>query len=63
MIPSVQDDVLEYYEYLLVYVDDLLALSMTEIEVLQEIQGALKFNNDNIENTINYLDARLKQNL
>ena len=49
MIPSVQDDVLEYYEYLLVYVDDLLALSMTEIEVLQEIQGALKFNNDNID--------------
>lgn len=53
----------EYYEYILIYVDDVLAISRDPRKVLEDLRGyddnKLKFKNDKIEVPDNYLGARL----
>ena len=58
--PAVKYYGMEYYKYILVYVDNLLAVSTNVIEALQDIQGGFKFNNNNIDIPSNYLDAGFK---
>ena len=52
---------MEYYEYILVYIDDLLSIYMHVIEVLQEIQCTLNLCNNKVENNSNSIGASLKQ--
>jgi hypothetical protein len=51
----------EYYEYILMYVNDILAVSATPLPIMQEIQDMVKFKNDKIEEPMNYLGARLQK--
>lgn len=52
----------EYYEYILVYVDDILAISTKSKEVMQEISDCFKFKNNMIEPPEIYLVGRLEKN-
>ena len=54
-----QDTGEEYYEYIMTYVDDLIAISLHAKEILQEIQKTVKFKNDKIEEPDTYLGAQL----
>ena len=49
----------EYYEYILCYVDDLLAISADATKVLQGIQAVFKFKDDMIVRPEVYLGAQL----
>ena len=49
----------EYYEYILCYVDDLLAISADATKVLQGIQAVFKFKDDKIVRPEVYLGAQL----
>ena len=61
MRPDVKEDKSEYYEYVLVYVDDCMAISMDAIGVLKEIQETFKLKGDKMEKPDMYLGARLEQ--
>jgi hypothetical protein len=61
MRPATKVDGEEYYEYILMYVDDILAVSATPLPIMQEIQDMVKFKNDKIEEPMNYLGARLQK--
>ena len=50
----------QYYEYVLMYVDDILAISCDAKSILQEIQGTFKLKNDKIETPEFYLGANLQ---
>jgi hypothetical protein len=53
-----------YYEYVLMYVDDILAIFCDAQAILNEIQGTFKYKNDKIEAPEYYLRAKLqKKNL
>ena len=49
----------EYYEYILCYIDDLLAISEDATKVLQGIQAVFKFKDDKIVHPEVYLGAQL----
>eukprot|EP00978_Attheya_sp_CCMP212_P037839 scaffold182004_cov41-Attheya_sp.AAC.1 len=51
----------EYYEYVLMYIDDILALSIDPRAILVDIQTSFKFKNDKIELPFSYLGARLQE--
>ena len=59
--PAIKSDGEEYYEYILVYVDDILAISVKAREILQEVQKYVKFKNDKIEEPTNYLGAKIEK--
>ena len=46
--PAIKPDGEEYYEYVLVYVDDILAISVNATDVMLEIAQKFKFKNDKI---------------
>ena len=50
-----------YYEYILVYVDDIIAISHKAKEVMEEITSTFKFKNDKIIPPDTYLGAKLKE--
>ena len=50
-----------YYEYVMMYVDDILALSCDARAILEEMQGTFKFKNDKIESPAYYLGAKLQK--
>ena len=52
----------EYYEYIIVYVENILAVSATPLHIMKEIQEMLNFNNNMIEEPKNYIGARLQKN-
>lgn len=51
----------EYYEYILVYVDDLLCISEDPMRPMSDISKVLRFKNDKIDDPEFYLGARLKK--
>ena len=57
--PAVKPDGLEYYEYILCYVDDLLAISHDTQSVLKSVQDTYKFKDDKIDKPDVYLGAQL----
>jgi hypothetical protein len=61
--PAVKENGDEYYEYILIYVDDVLAISKDPRKVLEDLRGygddKLKFKNDKIDVPENYLGAKL----
>jgi hypothetical protein len=50
-----------YYEYVLMYVDDILSISCDARSILEEIQGTFKFKNGKIETPEFYLGAKLQK--
>jgi hypothetical protein len=50
-----------YYEYVLMYVDDILAISCDARSILEEIQETFKFKNGKIEPPEYYLGAKLQR--
>ena len=62
--PAIKDNGDEYYEYIMAYVDDVVAISEKAVEILKEIQsGGVKFKNDKIEPPNMYLGAKLSTKL
>mgnify|MGYP003326537431 FL=1 len=61
MRPATKIDGEEYYEYVLVYVDDILALSVDPTTIMENIQQRFKFKNNKVDPPDMYLGARLKQ--
>eukprot|EP00978_Attheya_sp_CCMP212_P000550 scaffold1076_cov32-Attheya_sp.AAC.2 len=51
----------EYYEYMLMYVDNILALSIDPRAILVDIQNSFKFKNDKIDPPSSYLGVRLQE--
>ena len=58
---AVKSDGEKYYEYVMMYVDDILALSCDARMILEEIRGTFKFKNDKIEVPHYYLGAKLQK--
>ena len=61
MRPYVSPDGEEYYEYILMYVEDILAISMQPRDVMKDIEQRFRFNNDKVEEPYSYLGARLQK--
>jgi hypothetical protein len=61
MRPASKPDGEEYDEYILMYVDDILAISHCPMPMMEEIQRMVKFKNDKIEEPLNYLGAKLQR--
>ena len=61
MRPAVKPDRGEYYEYILMYVDDILAISMQPRDVMKDIERRFKFKNNKVEEPSSYLGARLQK--
>ena len=59
MMPAVKPDREEYYEYILMYVDDILAISMQPRDVMKDIKQIFKFNNNKVEELSSYLGSLL----
>ena len=59
MRPAMKSSGEEYYEYILMYVDDILVISVCAMEILQDMQSHVKFKNDKIETPDGYLGAKL----
>ena len=57
--PAVKPDGFEYYEYILCYVDDLLAISHDAQKVLKSVQNTFKFKDDKIDKPDVSLGAQL----
>ena len=57
--PAVKPDGFEYYEYILCYVDDLLAISHDAQKVLKSVQDTFKFKDNKIDKPDVYLGAQL----
>ena len=57
----VKSDGEEYYEYMLVYVDDLMCISHKALETMSELQRFTKFKKDKIEDPTMYLGATLEK--
>ena len=50
-----------YYDYVMMYVDDILALSCDARAILEEIRSTFKFKDDKIESPAYYLGAKLQK--
>jgi hypothetical protein len=50
-----------YNEYIMIYVDDMLALSCDAPAILEEVRSTFKFKNDKIESPAYYLGAKLQK--
>ena len=59
--PAVKSDGEEYYQYMLVYVDDLLCVADDATAPLREVMSDFKFKKDAIEPPEIYLGARLQR--
>ena len=57
--PAVKEDGFEYYEYVLCYVDDILAISHKAKDALKGVQVEFKLKDDKIEQPDMYLGATL----
>ena len=58
---AVKGDGERYYEYVLMYVDDILAISCDAKSILEDIQKTFKLKNDRIEAPEFYLGAKLQE--
>lgn len=60
MRPGMKPEGDEYYEYILMYVDDILVVSNEPQPIFKELKQHVTFKNDKVEEPSNYLGARLK---
>jgi hypothetical protein len=56
--PASKPDGEEYYEYILMYVDDILAVLASPMPIMEEIQRMVKLKNNDIKEPSNYLGAK-----
>ena len=61
LCPAVKPDGQEYYEYILCYVDDILAISHKATQVLEDIQVVFKLKDDKIAPAEIYLGVQLER--
>ena len=61
MRPAVKDDGFKYWEYVLCYVDDLLAISHDPTRTMKSIETKFKFKGNKVEKPDIYLGAALSQ--
>ena len=61
MRPAVKCDGSEYYEYVMLYVDDVMASSQHALELMKELGRGIKYKNDSITPPTSYLGAQLKK--
>jgi len=61
MRPAVKPDKEEYYEYILVYVDDIISVLHAPMNIMNEIKTRFKFKNDKCAEPEIYLGARLQK--
>ena len=59
MRPAIKTNGFEYWEYILCYVDDILAISQNPSSIMQCIQRKFKLKDDKFEEPSNYLGAEL----
>ena len=59
--PSVKTGREENYEYILMYMDDILAISMQPRDAMKGIERRFKFKNDKVEEPSSYLGAQLQK--
>jgi len=57
---AVKENGTEYYEYVMTYVDDLIAISDNAKKILQQVADMVKLKNNKIEAPQSYLGAKLK---
>ena len=53
----------EYYKYILMYVDDILAISVDPKGILEDVQRTFKLKNDKIEPPDFYLGAKFQEKM
>jgi hypothetical protein len=58
---SIKDDGEQYYEYVLMYVNNILAISYNPQAILEDVQKTFKLKNDKIGTPDYYLGANLQQ--
>jgi hypothetical protein len=58
---AIKSDGESYYEYVMTYVDDLIAVGCNPRGIMNEIQETFKFKDDKVEEPSNYLGARLQK--
>jgi Reverse transcriptase (RNA-dependent DNA polymerase) len=58
---AIKGDGEEYYEYVLMYVDDILVISIDPRSILEDVQRTFKLKNDKIEPPDFYLGAKLQE--
>lgn len=63
MRPATKPNGEEYYEYILCYVDDILAISLNATDVLKEVQKDFKLKKDEIKTPDIYLGGKLEKKL
>ncbi len=51
----------EYYEYIFVYVDDLLVLSHDPVSIMNTISDSYRLKNDSIQKPTTYLGAQVTE--
>ena len=61
MRPAIKGNGIEYYEYVMLYVDDVMASSHNALDLMKELGRGIKYKNDLIEPPSNYLGAQLKK--
>ena len=61
MRPAVKQNGMKYWEYVLVYVDDVLCVSANPMATMHDIQLKFKLKGDKIESPDTYLGAQLSQ--
>ena len=61
MRPASKADGYKYYEYVMLYVDDIMAASHQALELMKDLGRGIKYKNDKIEPPSSYLGAQLKR--
>ena len=60
--PPVRPDGTEYYEYILMYVDNILAISVNATKILKSLESnTVQYNNNKIASPDMYLGAKLQE--
>ena len=61
MRPAIKPDGHQYYEYIMLYVDDVMAASHNALSLMKDLGKGIKYKNDTIEPPTSYLGAQLKK--
>jgi len=61
MRPAIREDGFKYWEYVLCYVDDLLAISDDPTRITKSIQSKLSLKDDKMEKPENYVGADMSE--
>ena len=60
-MPAVKPDREEYYEYIFMYVDNILSISMQPRDAMKVTEHRFKYKNDKVKKPSSYLGAQLQK--